>query len=240
MLASALKTRGLRSIQAPCIVTEIVPPAAREKDILMRVAASHYPWIVFTSANGVRHFIKLWRRNRLTPKVPADTSIAVVGPATAASFEKAFGRSAALCPGEFVSEALGNSFAGQDLKGKRVLIVGAKESSPALARGLEREGALITKLTVYETRRVALAPKIRKRILEASPQDLIVTFFSPSAVRAFLSALRAAPGFLSKLRIVSVGPVTSNEILSCGLRVHAQAAQHTEAGVVKVIEGLSR
>ena len=71
-----------------------------------------------------------------------------------------------------------------------------------------------------------------------------IIFMSPSAVRAVARAFKDYRPALEALRIVSVGPITSQAVRESGLEVFAEAIEHSEDGVIaelaKVAEGADR
>ena len=59
-----------------------------------------------------------------------------------------------------------------------------------------------------------------------------IIFMSPSAVRAVARAFKDERTTLEALRIVSVGPITSQAVRESGLEVFAEAIEHSEDGVI--------
>jgi uroporphyrinogen-III synthase len=100
----------------------------------------------------------------------------------------------------------------------RVLFAGAEGARDILVRELGAEF-----MPLYRT--VELQP-------ERLPVADLVVLASPSAARSFAALGRDVP-------CVSVGPVTSAEARSLGLRLAAEAESHDREGLVQAVKGLS-
>lgn len=122
------------------------------------------------------------------------------------------------------------------LAGKRVLVLRPRERSEALCFLLEDEGAEVVSLPLLE-----LQPPTDPRPLSAAAEQLYryrwVLFASPSAVDAFVEAVREA-GSQSALRLVklgAVGPATASALKSAGLNVDIEAELATGEGLFLAI-----
>lgn len=122
------------------------------------------------------------------------------------------------------------------LSGKRVLVLRPRERSESLCFLLEDEGAHVVSLPLLE-----LVPPTDPRPLAAAAEQLYryrwVCFASPSAVDAFVDAVREA-GSESALRLVklaAVGPATARALKSAGLKVDVEADLATGEGLFLAI-----
>ena len=70
-----------------------------------------------------------------------------------------------------------------------------------------------------------------------TPEDSCIVFMSPSAVRATVETF-PDPEHLRCLPIVSIGPMTSKAVREVGLKVFAEAKEHTESGIVECLKGM--
>ncbi len=188
---------------------------------LHRMSQGDYHWLVLTSANGVRF---VWDRlQALGLQVPAQTRIAVIGPATARAL-RAQGREPDLIPPAYVAEALADALG--DVRGLRILLARADRARPALREILQDRGAQVDEVAAYRT---LVAPP------ETPPPPVdVVVFSSPSTVQGFVQALRGRP-FPENTRVVCIGPITAQAAREAGLPVHAVARKYTLEGILEVV-----
>ena len=125
----------------------------------------------------------------------------------------------------------------------RILLPQSRQARPELKDHLQRAGVAVEVAAIYDTvpeepRQVA---PFLERIAAGTPPDAI-TFFSPSAVTAFLG-LTADAGRAAlqsdATRIVSVGPTTSAAVRAQGLEITTEARRPgTQAVVEAVVKAL--
>jgi uroporphyrinogen III methyltransferase/synthase len=253
-LADALRDLGAEPVLAPAIeVRPLEDPSAL--DAALR-AVRAYDWVVFTSANGVRH---VWRRLEALGlggaledgehgRPPGVPRVAAIGPATAAALERR-GVRPDFVPAAYVAEALG-----RDLPlgpGARVLCLRADLARPALREILARRGAEVDDVAAYRTglRGAAaggpggpdLPPRGAGAEGSTSPAEApdvdVVTFTSPSTVRGHVARFGRPPPGVS---VVCIGPVTADAARELGLEVHAVAARYTVPGLLEALGRLRR
>ena len=136
--AELLRAAGARVIPFPVI--RIAPPESWEELDAALGRLEEYRWIIFTSANGVAFFFRRLREVGRDIRDLKGIRIAAIGPATAAAVE-ALGIRVDLVPEEFVSEGVVKAFAGEDLRGSRVLLPRAREARDVIPEGLAKMGA---------------------------------------------------------------------------------------------------
>lgn len=216
-MASLLEEQGAEVWSIPCIA--IASPESWEP--LDRAVASleRFNWVVFSSANGVEHFLARLRSAGRDARALARARLAAVGPATARALEAA-SLKADLVPREHQAESLAQEIAAEGISGKRVLVVRAQEGRDVLPEELRRLGAEVELVPAYRTLRPAidLGP-VRERSV-AGRLDAVV-FASPSAVKAFAAALAPgeAPRLLERTCVAAIGPVTAEAVRALGLHV---------------------
>jgi uroporphyrinogen-III synthase len=225
-LAQAFRETGADPIFLP--VVAIGPPADPQllKQAAARAGAGHYDWIVFASANGV---------SALAAYVPNPQSvlarIAVVGEATRRTAEAA-GFHVDLVPDEFTAECLVAAF-GDDLNGASILIPSASGARDVLPRGLASRGARVDIVEAY-CNVLPQDAKNRANEIFREPLPDWVTFASPSAVLHLAQVLELDK--LRRVKIASIGPVTSSAIRLLGLHISAEAQIHSAHGLVAAIQ----
>ncbi len=189
---------------------------------------------MLTSVNGVDAlFDALAARGRDARALSAAATVAAIGPATAERLA-ARGVRADLVPERFVAEGILEALADAPLQGVRALVARAAGSRPELVDGLERRGARVDEVLLYEAVPEPAEPAV---IAEALDADYI-TFTASSTVRAFAGLLGEADRerlAAAGPRVVSIGPVTSATAREEGLRVNAEAAEHSIPGLVDAL-----
>ena len=105
-------------------------------------AIQSFDLIVFVSANAVRFGATLLEQSR-------ELNLAAIGPATARSLNQA-GYRVAVQPDDYNTEGLLNHPRLQHMAGRKVLLIQGRDGRMLLQQELERRGAAVTALTVYE------------------------------------------------------------------------------------------
>jgi uroporphyrinogen III methyltransferase/synthase len=226
--ARLLSAEGARVILFPTI--RIVPPASWE--LLDRALDSlgSYHWIIFTSANGVKHFFRRLRETGRDVRDLKGIRICTIGPATAAAVE-GMGIRVDIVPGEYISEGVVRAFQGVDLKGKRVLLPRAQEARDVIPEGLSKLGASVDVVTVYSTVRSESRKEELRPLLDAGKVD-VITFTSPSTVNNFKEIMGGA-ALPETVRIACIGPVTAAAAKKQGFTVHIYQEEFTIPGMVE-------
>jgi len=221
-LRARLEALGAEVIELPAIDIEPVDFALPE--------LSAYDWIVFTSVNGVRAFFERGIDVAgLDARALAGLRVAAIGPGTARDL-RARGVRADLVPERFVAESLLDAFPAPT-GGGRVLLARAEQARDVLPEGLTERGYTVDVLAVYRTTRAAPNPSALARVQSGAVDA--VTFTSSSTVDNFCATVGTVPG--PQPLVVSIGPVTSATVVGHGLRVDAEATEHTIDGVVAAL-----
>ena len=233
-LAGQLRRLGANVVAVPSI--EIRPPRSfLALDRALR-QIGRYDWLILTSANGVQALFARLRRLRLSVRKLQHLRVAAIGPATKAEVEKR-GLRVQVMPEEYVAESVARALRGR-VKGKGVLLVRAKVARDVLPKALRRAGARVEVVEAYQT----VVPRASRQRLKAAlrrpdRRPHWVTFTSSSTARNF--ALLAGAGrvraALKRIRVASIGPVTSKTLRELGLRVDVQARRYTIPGLVRAI-----
>jgi uroporphyrinogen III methyltransferase/synthase len=225
--ASDLRTRlealGAAVVELPAISIEPMPFTVPD--------LASYEWVVFTSVNGVT----AWFERGLAPKgldarALAGVKVAAIGPGTAAALAGR-GIVADLVPERFVAESLLDAFPEPSFTGGRVLVARAEQARDVLPDGLAARGYDVDVLPVYRT--VAATPDPDDLARVRAGDVSAITFTSSSTVRNFVDLVGAVPA--PQPRVVSIGPVTSQTARDLGLRVDAEADEHTIPGLVAAV-----
>jgi uroporphyrinogen-III synthase len=224
-LARPLRALGAELIYVPVIAIESVPHPEALRHAVSQ--CDQYDWIIFSSANAVSAFVA-----ELLPRTARDCKarVATVGAATKKAAE-ARGFTVSLTPDQYVAEALVQAF-GEDLKGQRILIPSAAVTRDVVAPALRKRGAQVEVVEAYRNVIPAEAEgKARAAFQEPYPDW--VTFSSSSAVDNLVSLIGRDP--VSRVKIATIGPVTSQTVRKHGLNVAVEARIHNVQGLVDAI-----
>ncbi|MDE3134833.1 MAG: uroporphyrinogen-III C-methyltransferase, partial [Acidobacteriota bacterium] len=228
-LAGRLRGLGAEVIVAPVIRTQTLPGPAP--------ALERYDLICFTSPNGVEALFERLAAEGLDARAfpPRErTRVAAIGPATARALEQR-GIVTDVMPGKAVGEALAQALGSVPVT--RALVARAREARDVVPEALRARGAEVDVVPVYET---VVEQLDADQIAAVAAADFI-TFTSASTVRNFLAAVGGAEAWQargqSRPRMVSIGPVTSDELRLHGLEPDLEATEHDIDGLVAAIIG---
>ncbi len=231
-LSDLIRAQGGEPIECPTI--DFVPPDdwAEVDEAIEQLAT--YQWLVLTSVNGVKAFMRrLWHHGH-DARALAGLQICCIGPRTAEEVRR-YGIDADLVPETFQAEGLIEVLKRAGVSGQRVLIARAAQAREVLPEELERSGAFVRVVKVYKT----VVPAIeRERVQQLFREHSIdvVTFASSSTVRNFSQLFDGAPDLKKRLNgtiIASIGPITAKTIRETGLDVHVMAARNTIPALVQ-------
>lgn len=186
-----------------------------------------YDWLIFTSVNGVRHFVNRldgsavdWRKLR--------ARICTIGPATRKAVE-ALHLKVDLVPEEYVAESLIAAFEPLALAGQRILLPRAAVARDIVPIELGKKGAQVDVVEAYYNAVPEDAVARAAEIFRGRKPDWI-TFTSSSTVKNFLAA--APAGALAGVKVASIGPVTTETARAHGIHVDVEAKPYTMGGLV--------
>jgi uroporphyrinogen III methyltransferase/synthase len=228
---AAAQARGVEPILASTIA--IVPPddlhaAHHAIDELER-----YPWLVFTSQNGVDAFFERLYSLDADARYIGKTKIAAIGAKTAERLRER-GIRPDLVPSAYVSEEVARALIEVTRDGERILIYRAQEGRDVLPEMLEDAGRCPTVVAGYKTV-FEIDPQFPQKVAAAD----IVTFTSGSTVRGYIEllggaepALRAATGKI----IACIGSITAEAAEDSGLHVDVVADVSTTDGLLDALE----
>ena len=236
-----LEAAGAEVVEFPAI--QIEPPESWEPLDAAVARIREYQWVIFTSANGVRHF---WDRLRHAGRDARDLSgiqVCAIGPATAAALVDR-GIRADVVPAEFRAEALAAAVGAEGMRGARVLLARAAEAREVLPDQLTRGGAAVDVVPAYRTvRNTANADELRGLLRDGKIDA--VTFTSSSTVRYFLEQVGAeAAERLRGVVVASIGPITADTAARHGIATDVMPDSYTISALadalVRHFQGVER
>lgn len=233
-LVAKLERLGATVTALPTIKT--VPVSSYEA---LDRAVTHLPdydYLVFTSANAVRFFLKRWEELTRKPSVPANLRVAAIGPSTAQALNKA-GWRVDIIPEEHRAEGVIEALKQRGLAGKKVLLPRALVAREILPDELRAAGAVVEVIPVYQTVPEESSSVEMLRRLKLKEVD-VIAFTSASTVKNFFRLLQDKIDLkesLTGVKIASIGPVTANSAAELGLKVDIVAEEYTADGLVAAI-----
>ena len=235
--ASALSDRlaGLGACVFEYPTIEVVPVDDDEPLEQAILGLPGYDWVVFTSTNGVECFFNKLNVIGLDARALGGLEVAAIGPATAEELLKR-GIRADFVPDKYVAEHVLAGLLERGVAGKRVLIPRALAAREVLPEELQKAGAEVTVLPVYETR---LAKADPFELLDALEGGRIhyVTFASSSTVDNFFESV--GPQQLERMRgavrFACIGPVTAKTLEKYGFTADVQPEDYTIPALVDAL-----
>ncbi len=232
-----LRSKGLEPVPVPMM--ELVPREdGAVSAFFARLAAGEVDVVVFTSQNGVRFVFDLATDKAVTV---ADrlNAIAVVsiGPKTSQALE-GYGVKARRLPAEFSSEGLVRDFR---LPGKRVEVLRSDRGNPVLVSGLERGGATVREVIVYDI--VPLAGDAQAAFVREALAGRIDAFtFTSTMTAKSLLATGEAMGVLDELKrainakkVAAIGGPTAAFLRASGVRIDVVPGRFTFEDMIEAL-----
>jgi len=247
-----LEELGAEIVEFPTI--EIVPPLSyREIDAAIGNIQS-YTWIIFTSANGVRYFLKRFLEKDRDIRDLKGIKICAIGTKTASEIKK-YGMKVDLVPEEFHAEGLIEAFTKEVkdqrskvkrhgpevLKGIRILLPRAEVAREIFPEKVRELGGEIDVPVAYRAVKPELHGKRLKRFLKEG-RITIATFTSAATFRNFVEIMGSdASELLKDVSIAVIGPVTAKTVEKTGLKVEIMPKESTiEALVSEIIRAKAK
>lgn len=232
-LSVKLAALGAAVREVPTI--RIAPPAdpAQLDAALGRIGS--FGAVVFTSENGVRRTLERLLASGLDLRALGAARLVSIGSATSAALGE-YRLRPDLEAKEFVAEELFRLMkASLPLAGMEILLPRSALARPFLREALEGEGARVTECAAYDTVKAELAPEARAALL-ADPPDWL-TFTSSSTVDNLFALVPEMAGLARerKIRVASIGPITTAALERHGLAPDAQATVYTVEGLVEAL-----
>ncbi len=206
---------------------------AQTKESVRRALNSQQQWIAFLSPSAVFVFKNVLERVTESSKIPAEILLAAQGKGTAEAIYSCFGRRPDFLPTVFVAESFAQELARYMDEGSRVFVPQSADGRDVFGPLLRAAGFELETVDTYCIVDAPLTDELREKIRAVVGREAYIIFMSPSAVRATARAFKDERSTLEALKIVSVGPITSQAAVECGLKVFAEAREQSEDGVLE-------
>jgi uroporphyrinogen III methyltransferase/synthase len=195
-------------------------------------AVETFDWIVFTSANGVEHFMDRFLERRDVRDLKG-IRLCAIGSETAGRLER-IGLRVDLMPSEYRAEGLLSAFGDGEVSGRRFLLPRAQIARELLADELRKAGGVAVELTAYRTLPVADGGGEDVYRLLLDRRIDAVTFTSASTVRHFVDLLGSdqAVDLLRTTAVAAIGPVTAEAAQQLGITATIVPERYTVPALV--------
>jgi len=228
-----LEAAGARVLEAPVIA--IAPPPSWEPLDSALAALDTYTWVIFTSVNGVAMVDRRLGARGLTWSAMAGRRVAAIGPATADALAE-HGVRADAVPAEYRAEGLVERLRAVMTPADRVLLPRAAQTRDVLVTELRRLGAHVEEVPAYTTRRAEAGTARLREALAAGTIDA-VTFTSSSTARNFAELFTddERRGWLSRVTVASIGPITAATAAEYGMTTDVMPGEYTIPALAKAL-----
>ena len=230
-LCDLLSELGAHCLLQPAI--EIEPPADWSAVDTAMERLGEFDWLVFSSANGVEHFLGRLLSTGRDVRALGPLKIAAIGPATADALQQ-FHLQPDLTPDEYRAESLANALVEAGSKNTsppQLLLVRASRGREVLAETLTAAGCSVEQVVAYGSVDV-LTPQAEIAALLRQGRIDWTTVTSSAIAR---SLVRLFGDDLRRTKLASVSPITTNTLRELGHEPTAEAREYTMDGVVKAI-----
>ncbi|MFT5467392.1 MAG: uroporphyrinogen III methyltransferase/synthase [Verrucomicrobiales bacterium] len=229
-LSKRLADLGADVFELPTI--KIEPPKDMMSFGKLVQDAHTYDWLIFTSPNGVEAFCEMFYKLYTDAREIGGVRIAAIGPGTAAKL-KEYRFATDLMPETSVAESLLETLEEGvgTLDNLKMLWVKAEVTREVLSQHLKKKGVILDEAIAYRT--VAESNDNAGAIERFKDEGAdVITFTSSSTVEHFLELKLPLP---ERLKIASIGPITSRTLKTHGLYVDVEAEKHDIPGLVNSV-----
>jgi uroporphyrinogen III methyltransferase/synthase len=232
-LAERLNEVGLLSFELPLLECRAIALSDHDRRLAKEgLGASAGSWLAFLSPTAVWVWRELIQSDQELIELTARARLAAQGSGTSAALVECFGRAADFTPSVFVAEEFAREFAVRSKKGECVLVPQSADGRDLLAPTLRASGVDAVAISTYRLEQARISEEQLENYRAFIDDGTALVFMSPSAVRAGVALIG---GDLARLRLVSVGPITSQAIKSAGHTVWREAHEHSEEGIIKAL-----
>jgi uroporphyrinogen III methyltransferase / synthase len=195
-----------------------------------------YDWLVLTSPKTIKVLLARLKKIHLDIRALGRFKIAVIGQTTGDTLRSCY-LEPDLQPQEFTSKALTEALIEQGIKDKNILLLRAELADNDMTRDLTAAGAQVTHLAAYRTTVIETIEPVTLEHLHKSRTLDFVVFTSSSTVRGFFDLVKKydLDARLKNTTMVSIGPVTTDQLAQLGHPNVLQARKQSASGLIDVI-----
>lgn len=193
---------------------------------------SSYTWIAFTSANGVRIFLKALLDSGRDYRSLGHVKLAAVGKGTDREL-RVHGLRADYIPQQYCTESLAHGLAGQLKPEDKILIPRAVRGSEDLTRILSQAGISYEDVPLYDVKSLGLEGRDLAETIKGLDY---LTFASGSGVESFLENLAEEDrNVLKETTLTAIGDVTAKVLEQAGFPADRIAGEFSISGLAECI-----
>ncbi len=240
-LATRLTNLGAHILYVPTIELTDMPNYTKLDSILGGMAASSRPclsfdWLVLTSPKTIEVILTRLKVLNLDIRALGHFKIAVIGQTTADTLRSCF-LEPDLIPPEFTSKALTETLIAQGVRDKRILLLRAELADNDMTTNLTAAGAHVTCLPAYRTEFIDTIEPITLELLQKSRTLDFLVFTSSSTARGFFDLVEKynLESNIKNSKIISIGPVTTDQLAKLGRPDSLQAKEQSAPGLIDAI-----
>ena len=230
-LVSKISDLGGNPIEIPAIKIDKIENNTELENEIKNI--SHYTYLVLTSKNAVEIFFNKLDEMNLDSRALANLKICAVGSATAKEI-KNNGINPDIVPEKFLAEYLFEELKSVLKSTDKVLIPRAKNARDFLVNKISKICS-VKEVHIYQT---VLNNINKDEILKElnSLEEKYITFTSSSTVTNFVDIIGMDNiDKLNKLKVISIGPITTKTAKDIGINVYREANISTIDGMVDCI-----
>ena len=232
-----LSSLGAECIQFPTI--EIIPPDSWEPLDTAISELESYHWLLFTSVNGVKYFLKRLYSSGKDIRDLKGIKIGAIGPKTADQWHQ-LGIKPDLIPDEYRAEAVVETFKKWDTQGVRILVPRAAKAREILPNQLQKMGAQVDVVDAYKTVSPTENTAGVRNMLEEGTIHM-VTFTSSSTVTNFVDMFgpekqRLTGEWMKGVKVACIGPITADTARGQGFSVDLMPSDYTIEALTRAIK----
>jgi uroporphyrinogen-III synthase len=204
-----------------------------EEKRVVQALSGQAPCVALLSPTAVFACQELLRK--ISTIRPADEfHFASQGPGTSKAIEECFGCRPFFEATLSTAEGFASEFLNLAAHPTEVFVPQSSIGRDALGPLLRAGGVRVCEVAAYSV--ITSRPNLdeQRDLSHAAAGSGFIVFMSPSAVRATIETCSDRES-LAKLRVVSIGPSTSEAIRESGLHVTVEAVEHSEEGVVRAL-----
>lgn len=225
-LGKKLTDLGADVVYQPAI--EIRKRELNENDRKTVRNVSEFDWLVFSSVNGVEHFMSFLLETGDMRQL-SSVRIAAIGPATRDRLKDYF-LDADLVPETFEAESLAESLSDK-VKGKKVLLIRASRGREILSVKLTEFGGNVMQLVCYES---VDCTKPNPEVTELF-QNKRIDFVTVTSSAIANSVHQMFGDDLAASKMISISPITTAVLNDLGHSVEIEATEYTMDGIVHAL-----
>jgi uroporphyrinogen-III synthase len=224
---------GGEALICPMIAVQPLPMAEEHLATLRKL--DQFAWLIFTSASAVEIF-RLWLEHAAVKELPSALRVIAVGEKTAVAVRAHGWRADALAERASAEGVVAMLLQQRAGSGTKILFPRALEGRGLIPRALEKVGAKVVVLPVYQT--APLVPKnlaeLRIRLREKRIDA--ITFTSPSAVQQFFHLLPLIEWpILREVCLAAIGRTTAAAVMEHQLQAYVVPETTSAAALLEAI-----